>query len=61
MTVCARAPISERAVSMRRVPAPELTDDLPLDTLVAAIQAEIQYLETSPTPIEFTFGDQHYS
>lgn len=46
---------------MRRVSAPDLAllkDDLPLEPLLAAIETEVQYLQSVPNRQTFTFGER---
>lgn len=45
---CARAPLKEASQAMRPVSTPELSDDLPLPTLLDAVAAQIQALEPAP-------------
>lgn len=58
---CARAPLKSKEQAMRRVSAPIIQDDLPLDPLLKATEKEIQYLENSSTINEFVFGEERYS
>ncbi|CAM6054206.1 unnamed protein product [Sphagnum tenellum] len=62
MQGCARAPLQEQKQSMRRVTPPShIQDDLPLDSLFKAIETEVKYLEALPAPLEFNFGEEHFS
>ncbi|MEO5970247.1 MAG: MltA domain-containing protein [Bdellovibrionia bacterium] len=58
---CARAPLQNQKEAMRRVAAPEIQDDLPLPTLLNAVEAEIRYLEGDVAPHEFLFGEEYFT
>lgn len=58
---CARAPLKSKDQAMRKISAPMIQDDLPLEPLLKATENEIQYLEKSSTISEFVFGEERFS
>jgi membrane-bound lytic murein transglycosylase A len=60
-TCCARAPIHGPMGAMRKVSAPQMKDDLPLEPLLRAVETEIQVLDASKEQSVFIFGPERYS
>jgi membrane-bound lytic murein transglycosylase A len=58
---CARAPLQYQKNAMRRVSAPMLQDDLPLPTLLNAIETELNYLGIASNPHEYIFGEEYFT
>ena len=64
VTGCVRAPLTGPEQALRPVAVPELNDDLPLGLLLAAIEAEIRFLEDPAAPPltgVFRIGDRRYT
>ncbi|MEK6578132.1 MAG: MltA domain-containing protein [Bdellovibrionota bacterium] len=58
---CGRSPLVDPTEAMRRVDAPELSDDLDLGQLFLAIEREIRFLAHNASVTEFRFGPDLYS
>ncbi|MFW5888076.1 MAG: MltA domain-containing protein [Bacteriovoracia bacterium] len=60
---CARAPLKDRKMALRRVgEIPKLRDDLPLETLIQGIKSQIIHLQTHrPKIVDFSFADKKFS
>ncbi|OFZ56458.1 MAG: hypothetical protein A2428_14415 [Bdellovibrionales bacterium RIFOXYC1_FULL_54_43] len=55
---CARAPLKGQENAMRRTSPPELSDDLPVESLLAAVTAQIKFFEKWPGDSKpFVFGE----
>ncbi len=53
---CTRTPLQSIDKAMRPTTAPELSDDLPLEGLLKAVNGEIAFLEKSPAGADLVFG-----
>ncbi len=58
---CTRAPLKEQVKALRLTSAPDLSDDLPLEPLLAAVETEIAFLEKAQSHKPLLFGQRTYS
>ncbi|OFZ19189.1 MAG: hypothetical protein A2X94_11225 [Bdellovibrionales bacterium GWB1_55_8] len=58
---CARAPLKSADEVFRKVPAPILSDDLPLNPLLDAISSQVDFLRNSPNSSEFVFDGARFT
>jgi len=65
LSACSRAPIKERAEALRKVSAPDLSDDLALsgtsEGLLEAVRIEIIHFEKQSPTAELTFAEEKYT
>lgn len=55
---CTRAPLKDSSQALRLTRAPELSDDLPFEGLISAINTEISFLEKDPGHKVLNFGSR---
>lgn len=55
---CTRAPLKDASQALRLTSAPRITDDLPLEPLLAAAEKEADFLEKNAGCERFVFGER---